>query len=97
MRIFLPSLILPAFAVAGPVFSELNARQQQQEPLNAPHEHTSPPFTIREQNDELCDSGARQWTGSINVAEGRSMFFCRMIPVAELSDSNGLLIRSRVS
>lgn len=97
MRIFLHSLVLPAFALAGPLFSEPNVRQQQQEPLKAAHEQTSPPFTIREQSDELCDSGARQWTGSINVAEGRSMFFCRTIPVDELSNSNGLLTRSRVS
>lgn len=97
MRILLHSLILPAFAVAGPVFSEPNVRQQQQQPLEATHEQMSPPFTIREQSDELCDSGARQWTGNINVAEGRSMFFCRIVPVDELPNSNGLLTRSRVS
>ncbi|KAI9147040.1 Carboxypeptidase Y [Paramyrothecium foliicola] len=30
---------------------------------------------MREQNSELCDAGSRQWTGSIEVGEGKSMFF----------------------
>ncbi|KAG7402764.1 Carboxypeptidase Y-like protein [Fusarium oxysporum f. sp. rapae] len=34
-----------------------------------------PTFTVREQSSELCDAGARQFTGTVNVTEDKSMFF----------------------
>lgn len=47
---------------------------------------TKPAFTVREQSSDLCDAGARQFTGTVNVTEDKSMFFCthpssELIPV----------------
>jgi hypothetical protein len=37
---------------------------------------TKPAFTVCEQSSDLCDAGARQFTGTVNVTEDKSMFFC---------------------
>lgn len=34
-------------------------------------------YTVTEQDDTLCDAGTRQWTGSINVTDKKSIFFCK--------------------
>ncbi|KAK6842942.1 hypothetical protein PG987_003802 [Apiospora arundinis] len=33
------------------------------------------PYTLREQNDQVCDAGSRQWTGWINVSKEKRLFF----------------------
>ncbi|KAH8590567.1 Alpha/Beta hydrolase protein [Bisporella sp. PMI_857] len=32
-------------------------------------------FTLREQSDEVCDAGSRQWTGWVDVSEEKRLFF----------------------
>jgi hypothetical protein len=39
-------------------------------------EHDSHGFHVREQSPHLCDAGSRFWTGSVNVTDRKSMFFC---------------------
>ncbi|KAM5354841.1 hypothetical protein ACJ41O_001487 [Fusarium nematophilum] len=34
-----------------------------------------PAFTVTQQSADLCDAGSRQWTGTVNVTEEKSMFF----------------------
>ncbi|EGU86159.1 hypothetical protein FOQG_14759 [Fusarium oxysporum f. sp. raphani 54005] len=47
---------------------------QDQKPLTG-GTAIKPAFTVREQSFELCDAGARQFTGTVNVTEDKSMFF----------------------
>ncbi|KAF4974545.1 hypothetical protein FZEAL_8569 [Fusarium zealandicum] len=49
---------------------------QEQKPLTGTHDTARSKFNLREQDSELCDSGARQWTGTVNVTSEKSMFFC---------------------
>lgn len=41
----------------------------------APLRGDSVPYTIKEQGEELCRAGSRQWTGSVDVREDRSLFY----------------------
>ncbi|RSL82835.1 hypothetical protein CEP52_016863 [Fusarium oligoseptatum] len=34
-----------------------------------------PAFTVKQQSANLCDAGSRQWTGTVNVTDEKSMFF----------------------
>ena len=45
-------------------------------PLVAAGANRALPHTFREQNDQVCDAGSRQWTGWINVSEEKRLFFC---------------------
>lgn len=45
-------------------------------PLPAADAKRCLPYTLREQNDQVCDAGSRQWTGWINVSEEKRLFFC---------------------
>lgn len=71
----------------GPVAVSLLATiskvtSQDQKPLTD-KPVTKPAFTVREQSSDLCDAGARQFTGTVNVTEDKSMFFCTH-PTSEL-------------
>ncbi|KAK8138060.1 hypothetical protein PG984_001440 [Apiospora sp. TS-2023a] len=44
-------------------------------PLPAAGAKRGLPYTLREQNDRVCDAGSRQWTGWINVTEEKRLFF----------------------
>lgn len=63
-------LLFPLCASASPLV--FGGEQQQPLSSSASKAH----FTVREQDDTLCHSGARQWTGTVNVTDERSMFFC---------------------
>lgn len=63
-------------AVAGSLLATIShVAAQDQKPL-ADESVTKPAFTVREQSSNLCDAGARQFTGTVNVTEDKSMFFC---------------------
>lgn len=36
-------------------------------------------FEVREQNDDLCNSGTRQWTGTVDVGKEKKLFFCECV------------------
>ncbi|KAK8027714.1 hypothetical protein PG991_004770 [Apiospora marii] len=64
------SALVPA-ALASPVLS----RGIPPEPLLAAGAKRGLPYTLQEQNDQVCDAGSRQWTGWINVSEEKKLFF----------------------
>lgn len=33
-------------------------------------------YTLREQNDSICNAGVKQWTGLVDVSEEKKLFFC---------------------
>lgn len=35
------------------------------------------PFTLSPQTEEICKAGSKQWTGSINVTDDKSIFYCK--------------------
>lgn len=43
--------------------------------LAAPQEE-KPTFSVTQQYSDICDTGSRQWTGTVTVTEEKSMFFC---------------------
>lgn len=69
MRALRLQLLFPLCASASPLV--FGGEQQQPLSSSASKAH----FTVREQDDTLCHSGARQWTGTVNVTDERSMFF----------------------
>ncbi|KAK8055719.1 hypothetical protein PG993_000946 [Apiospora rasikravindrae] len=62
--------LVPA-VLASPVLN-LDAAQR---PLSSADLGSGPPYTLREQNDQVCDAGSRQWTGWINVSEEKRLFY----------------------
>ncbi|UPK93469.1 hypothetical protein LCI18_004404 [Fusarium solani-melongenae] len=46
-----------------------------QKPLVEHGPHVSSQFNLRQQSEVLCDAGSRQWTGTVDVGPGKSMFF----------------------
>lgn len=69
---------------------------QEQKPLGL--EDADPAhFTLREQTDELCDAGSKYWTGTVNVTDQKSIFFCMQsfgrvrVSVADLGSTQGTL------
>jgi len=34
-------------------------------------------FTVREQNDSICNAGVKQWTGLVDVSNEKKLFFCK--------------------
>ncbi|KAH8645499.1 Alpha/Beta hydrolase protein [Xylariales sp. PMI_506] len=58
-------------AVATPLATGFDAIQK---PLGE-HVAGDAKFTLREQNEEICDAGSRQWTGWINVSDEKRLFF----------------------
>ncbi|KAI8712158.1 Amidohydro-rel domain-containing protein [Fusarium sp. LHS14.1] len=56
--------------------SVLGVATDQQIPLQKPVTKTSDAhFTVREQSPEICDAGSKQWSGTVNVTDDKSMFF----------------------
>lgn len=37
---------------------------------------TGAKFSVREQGEDICEAGTKQWTGTIDVGDGKSIFFC---------------------
>ncbi|KAJ3502241.1 hypothetical protein NM208_g16766 [Fusarium decemcellulare] len=48
-----------------------------QRPLQHLGSHTNEhaPFTLREQSQQVCNSGTRHWAGTVNVTDQKSIFF----------------------
>jgi hypothetical protein len=61
------SAALPSCAASGQrVLTEVQEGQR----------HNSHEFHVRQQSPHLCDAGSRFWTGTVNVTDNKSMFFC---------------------
>ena len=77
-RLSLTTILVSLFAVG------LSALSNGQSPLNIDHDsfrtflhHEFPSHSIRikEQNDNICDAGSKQYTGWLDF-DGKHMFFC---------------------
>jgi hypothetical protein len=74
----------------GPWTTGASAVQQdgnKQIPLDHPLEQTGRrqkqpgKYTINEPGENVCQAGARQWAGKVNVSEGNAMFYCKWLPI----------------
>lgn len=73
----LPSLIAAALVNAGPAQRPLDGGR-----FDVPATVQAPGFTRTRQNDSICDAGSAHWTGTVNLGEGRDMFYCEFRTVA---------------
>lgn len=68
----LGSLVLPATPA-----SSISGHGTSSGPLASAEAKRGVPYTLREQNDQVCDARSRQWTGWIDVSEEKKLFFCK--------------------
>lgn len=47
-------------------------------------------WTAQEQDGRVCDAGSRQFTGRVNVTEGKSIFFCKSLTAGALATFGGV-------
>lgn len=52
------------------------------------HETTTKNYIKREQSEEICKAGSRQWTGQVPVSSSKSLFYCKLSRQASLVASN---------
>jgi len=62
--------------LATPKWKQVPFHHWQDSKLLYAPETKSLGFTINEPGGDLCQAGAKQWVGSVNVSEGNSLFYC---------------------
>ena len=72
--LLLPTQELPAL----PLVSQKNLGQSDYRGYRLP-EYPDHAVRMKEQTDDLCDAGSKQYTGWLDVG-GRHLFFCRPPP-----------------
>ncbi|KAI1266248.1 alpha/beta-hydrolase [Xylariaceae sp. FL1019] len=77
-QLVLPNLNSPSYKHLPPSVSAYHGPvaafdQQRQKPMSLRKRAQS--YSVKEQNETICDAGSRQWTGWIHVTGEKSLFF----------------------